>query len=99
MQKAENSKRVLYKALVRERNLNGEKPSVLVSEASKTGHNFCKAFSALNAEQRHERLRLLLGVVLEFADPKGTSEDKKAEVKALVESLQLQLDQDPHAFQ
>ncbi|CAD5231585.1 unnamed protein product [Bursaphelenchus xylophilus] len=99
LQKAEKSKRVLYKALVRERNMNGEKPSVLMAEATKSGHNFCKPFSALSSDQKHDRIRLLVGVVNEFADPKGTCEDRKGEVQALMEELQSHFDTDEHAFQ
>ncbi|CAD5225161.1 unnamed protein product [Bursaphelenchus okinawaensis] len=97
--KAEKSKRVLYKALVRERNMNGEKPSVLMTEATKSGHNFCKAFSTLSSDQKHERIRLLVGVVNEFADPKGICDDRKTEVVAMMEALQNHFDNDEHAFQ
>lgn len=66
LQKAEQSKRILYNALVRERSLNNDKPSV-AHTASKTGHNFCKAYSALSVDQKKERIRLLASVVSEFA--------------------------------
>jgi hypothetical protein len=79
LRKAEQSKRVLYNALVRERSLNNDKPSV-ASSASKTGHNFCKPYSALSADQKKERIRLLAGVVAEFADPKDSSSNKPMEV-------------------
>lgn len=79
LRKAEQSKRVLYNALVRERSLNNDKPSV-ASTASKTGHNFCKPYSALSGDQKKDRIRLLASVVAEFADPKNSSPNKSMEV-------------------
>jgi len=97
LRKAEQSKRVLYNALVRERSLNSEKPSV-ASAASKTGHNFCKPYSSLSSEQKKERIRLLAGVVAEFADPKGTSTNKPLEVKFVIEALNHRWDKTPTDF-
>jgi hypothetical protein len=66
---------------------------------SKTGHNFCKPYSALSADQKKERIRLLASVVAEFADPKGNSTNKPQEVKFVIESLSARWQKSPSDFQ
>ncbi|KAI6218026.1 hypothetical protein M3Y99_01732000 [Aphelenchoides fujianensis] len=98
LQKAERSKQVLYKALVRERNLHNDKPSI-VAMASKSGHNMTKAYSQLSDDQKQDRLRLLASIISEFADPKGTSKNKTGEVKTVLDALAGHLKDSPRDFE
>ncbi|KAI6190095.1 hypothetical protein M3Y97_00079700 [Aphelenchoides bicaudatus] len=98
LRKAEQSKRVLYNALIRERSLNNDKPSI-ASSTSKTGHNFAKPYSALSGDQKKDRIRLLASVVGEFADPKNNSPNKTMEVKFVMESLKARWDSTPKDFE
>ncbi|KAI6199617.1 hypothetical protein M3Y96_00646000 [Aphelenchoides besseyi] len=98
LQKSERSKSVLYKALVRERHLHNEKPSI-VAMSNLSGHNMSKHYSALSADQKKDRLRLLATLIAEFADPKSTSKSKTAEVKAVMESLNAHLKDVPSDFE